>query len=160
MVQLNLPVCKFRIKKEDEKVFIFDDLRKKFVLLTPEEWVRQNFLRFLICEKKFPASLIAVEKQLTVNGLKKRFDALIYGHDAQPLAIVEFKSPDVEIQQNVFDQAATYNLALNVRFFIISNGLTHYFCELDKINSKYIFHREIPFYCELDMRIAYCDKRL
>ena len=149
MIQLNLPAYKFRIKKENEKFFIFDDLRKKFVSLTPEEWVRQNFLRFLIEEKKFPASLIAVEKQLMVNESKKRFDALIYTSNAQPLVIAEFKAPDVEIEQSVFDQAATYNLALNVRFFIISNGLVHYFCELDKTNSQYVFYKEIPSYREL-----------
>ena len=149
MIQLNLPAYKFRIKKENEKFFIFDDLRKKFVSLTPEEWVRQNFLRFLIEEKKFPASLIAVEKQLMVNDSKKRFDALIYTNNVKPLVIAEFKAPDVEIEQSVFDQAATYNSVLNVRFFIISNGLVHYFCELDKTNSKYIFYKDIPSYSEL-----------
>ncbi|MDR0812242.1 MAG: type I restriction enzyme HsdR N-terminal domain-containing protein [Paludibacter sp.] len=146
MFKLNLPTYNFRIKKAAEKFFIFDSLRKKFVSLTPEEWVRQNFLRFLVEEKQYPAALIAVEKQLNVNGLRKRFDALIYGNNAEPLVIVEFKAPNVEITQSVFDQAATYNLSLNVGYFIISNGISHHFCKLDKENLKYIFYNDIPNY--------------
>jgi type I site-specific restriction endonuclease len=146
MLQLNLPTYDFRIKKQEEKYLIFDIYRKKYVYLTPEEWVRQNFMRYLIEEKGFPANHIAIEKQILINGLKKRFDALVYDKDIKPLILIEFKSPDVEITQKTFDQAAVYNSKINVEYFIISNGLQHYFCKLDRDNSKYIFSNEIPIY--------------
>lgn len=144
MWQLNLPAYNFRIIKKNEKPFIFDDLRKKFVALTPEEWVRQHFIRFLINVKHYPASLIAIEKQLVINGLKKRCDAVVYSRNAEPLMIIEFKAITVSIAQQTFDQAAVYNSKLKVDYFIISNGLKHYCCRLDKNVLQYNFLDDIP----------------
>ena len=117
MQQLNLPLYNFRIKNQNNKVLIFDTQRKKYVTLTPEEWVRQNFIHFLITELHYPAAYIAVEKQLIINGLKKRCDAIIYNNMAQPIVIVEFKAPNITINQEVFDQAAVYNSKLNIDYF-------------------------------------------
>ena len=144
MWQLNLPAYNFRIIKKNEKPFIFDDLRKKFVALTPEEWVRQHFIRFLIDVKHYPASLIAIEKQLVINGLKKRCDAVVYNRNAEPLMIIEFKATTVSIAQQTFDQAAVYNSKLKVDYFIISNGLKHYCSRLDKNVFQYNFLDDIP----------------
>lgn len=144
MWQLNLPAYNFRIIKKNEKPFIFDDLRKKFVALTPEEWVRQHFIRFLINVKHYPASLIAIEKQLVINSLKKRCDAVVYSRNAEPLMIIEFKATTVSIAQQTFDQAAVYNSKLKVDYFIISNGLKHYCCRLDKNVLQYNFLDDIP----------------
>lgn len=144
MWQLNLPAYNFRIIKKNEKPFIFDDLRKKFVALTSEEWVRQHFIRFLIEVKHYPASLIAIEKQLVINGLKKRCDAVVYSRNAEPLMIIEFKATTVSIAQQTFDQAAVYNSKLKVDYFIISNGLKHYCCRLDKNVLQYNFLDDIP----------------
>lgn len=144
MWQLNLPAYNFRIIKKNEKPFIFDDLRKKFVALTPEEWVRQHFIRFLIEVKHYPASFIAIEKQLVINGLKKRCDAVVYSRNAEPLMIIEFKATTVSIAQQTFDQAAVYNSKLKVDYFIISNGLKHYCCRLDKNVLQYNFLDDIP----------------
>ena len=144
MWQLNLPAYNFRIIKKNEKPFIFDDLRKKFVALTPEEWVRQHFIRFLIDVKHYPASLIAIEKQLVINGLKKRCDAVVYSRNAEPLMIIEFKATTVSIAQQTFDQAAVYNSKLKVDYFIISNGLKHYCCRLEKDVLQYNFLDDIP----------------
>ncbi|OIP84241.1 MAG: hypothetical protein AUK44_03080 [Porphyromonadaceae bacterium CG2_30_38_12] len=149
MWQLNLPLYDFRIKTQNNKTYIWDSQRKKFVLCTPEEWVRQNFIRYLIEEKKYPAGYIAIEQQLNLNGMNKRCDAVIYNEQAEALVIVELKAPSVKITQQTFDQAAVYNSKLKVSYLIISNGLTHYCCWVDSIHSKYIFHQEIPDYTTL-----------
>ena len=149
MWQLNLPLYNFRIKNQNDKQFIFDAQRRKFVSLTPEEWVRQHFIRFLIEEKKFPAARIAIEKQLNINGMKKRCDAIVYDEYAKPLVLIEFKAPEVPITQATFDQAVVYNLKLNVSFFIISNGLQHYACKIDLKEGKYLFFEEIPDFASI-----------
>ena len=149
MWQLNLPLYNFRIKNQNDKQFIFDAQRQKFVSLTPEEWVRQHFIRFLIEEKKFPAAWIAIEKQLNINGMKKRCDAIVYDEYAKPLVLIEFKAPEVSITQATFDQAVVYNLELNVSFFIISNGLQHYACKIDLKEGKYLFFEEIPDFASI-----------
>lgn len=146
MLQLNLPQYNFRIKKENEKYFIFDSQRKRFVSLTPEEWVRQHFIRFLIEVKNYPAAYLAVEKQLNLNGMKKRCDAILYNNNALPVMIIEFKAPNVVISQETFDQVAVYNAKLKVDYFIISNGLEHYCCKVNTENSKYEFLPEIPVF--------------
>lgn len=146
MLQLNLPTYEFRIKKQGEKYLIFDMQRKRFVSLTPEEWVRQNFIRYLIEAKGFPANYIAIEKQILINGLKKRVDALVYSRNMEALILIEFKAPEVEITQATFDQAAVYNSKVNVEYFIVSNGLQHYFCKLDRVNARYQFTVDIPTY--------------
>lgn len=149
MWQLNLPLYNFRIKNQNDKQFIFDAQRRKFVSLTPEEWVRQHFIRFLIEVKKFPAAWIAIEKQLNINGMKKRCDAIVYDEYAKPLVLIEFKAPEVPITQATFDQAVVYNLKLNVSFFIISNGLQHYACKIDLKEGKYLFFEEIPDFASI-----------
>ncbi|MBE7685294.1 type I restriction enzyme HsdR N-terminal domain-containing protein [Tenacibaculum piscium] len=146
MQKLNLPTYKFRLKSNDNKTFIFDNLRKKYLVLTPEEWVRQHFVRFLMEEKKYPASLIAIEKQLVLNTLQKRTDIVIFSSDGTPNIIVECKAPKIKIAQDTFDQIARYNLKLKANFLVVTNGLSHYFCKLDTKNETYIFLKDIPDY--------------
>ena len=144
MQELNLPVYEFRIKTEGGKEYIFDLVRRRFVLLTPEEWVRQNFMRYLAEEKKYPESLMAVEKQITLNGKLFRFDLLVYRRNGQPLLIAEFKAPGVKITQETFDQVVRYNMALKVERVVVSNGLQHFVCEIDYKINNYKFLREVP----------------
>jgi len=146
MHKLNLPSYQFKIKSSENKQLIFDRIRKKYVVLTPEEWVRQNFIEYLIFEKNYPISIIAVEKQLIINGLNKRFDILIFNTDGSSKIIVECKAPSVKITQDTFDQIARYNLKLNADFLIVTNGLTHFSCVLDTVNKQYIFLKEVPPY--------------
>ena len=146
MWQLNLPEYNFRIKKQDEKLQIFDSQRKRYVTLTPEEWVRQHFIRFIIEEKGYPAAHLAIEKQLNMNGMKKRCDAILYNSHAEPIMIIEFKAPNVPISQATFDQVAVYNSKLNVIFFIISNGIEHFCCRVNTKTARYEFFSEIPDY--------------
>jgi hypothetical protein len=149
MIQLNLPHFEFKIKKEEEKLLILDTQRKKFVKLTPEEWVRQNFIHYLMSEKNYPAALIAIEKELKINGMRKRCDAVVYNLDAEPIMIIEFKAPEVNINQKVFDQVAVYNTKLKVEYLIVSNGLQHYSCRINIENAKYDFFVDVPTYSEL-----------
>lgn len=144
MHKLNLPSYTFKLKSNENKTLIFDNLRKKYVVLTPEEWVRQHFVSFLIEEKKYPVSLIAIEKQLTINNLKKRTDILIFSTEGKPNIIVECKAPTVKITQDTFDQIARYNLQLQAKYLIVTNGLEHYYCLLDTDNECYRFLQEIP----------------
>ena len=144
MLQLNLPTYNFRIKKQNEKLMIFDSQRKKYISLTPEEWVRQHFIRFLIVEKGYPAAYLAVEKELNLNGMRKRCDAILFDQQANPVMIIEFKAPTVAITQETFDQVAVYNAKLKVDFFIISNGMEHYCCKVDIKNAGYQFFDQIP----------------
>lgn len=146
MQVLNLPTYQFKIKSSENKLFIFDIVRKKYVVLTPEEWVRQHFLHYLIEEKQYPISLIAVEKQLTINNLTKRTDILVFNTQGKPEIIVECKAPNIPISQHTFDQIARYNLKLNATFLIVSNGLEHFYCTLDFKNETYQFLKEIPIY--------------
>jgi hypothetical protein len=146
MQKLNLPTYNFKIKSNENKTLIFDIIRKKYMVLTPEEWVRQHFIAFLIEEKKYPTSLIAVEKQLTINNRKKRTDVLIFNADGKPDIIVECKAPNIKINQDTFDQIAKYNLKLKANFLIITNGLEHFYCKMDFENETYIFLKEIPSY--------------
>lgn len=146
MQKLNLPTYQFKLKSNENKTLIFDNLRKKYVVLTPEEWVRQHFVEFLIHEKKYPVSLIAIEKQLVINNRKKRTDILIFNSDGKPDVIVECKAPSVKITQDTFDQIARYNLKLNANYLVVTNGLQHYFCQLDTENETYVFLQEIPDY--------------
>jgi len=146
MLQLNLPEYSFRIKKQDEKLLIFDSQRKRYVSLTPEEWVRQHFIRFLIEEKGYPAAYLAIEKQLSMNGMKKRCDAILYNRHALPILIIELKAPNVAITQSTFDQVAVYNAKLKVNYFMISNGIEHYCCKTNTETAQYEFFSEIPNY--------------
>jgi len=146
MINLNLPKYSFRIKNKENKLYIFDMIRKKNIILTPEEWVRQNFIQFLIKEKKYPKSLIAVEKQLRVNNVVKRTDILIFDKTGVPYIIVECKSSNIPITQDTFDQIARYNLKLNATYLIVTNGLQHFYCKMDHQKKKYVFLKEIPDY--------------
>ena len=144
MYKLNFPKYNFKLTKKQDKVYIYDVIRKKDIFLTPEEWVRQHFVQFLINEQKFPISLIAVEKEIMLNNLKKRFDILIFNNKGEHDIIVECKSPKVKISQATFDQIARYNLELKANFLIITNGLEHYYCKMDFKNKKYIFLKDCP----------------
>lgn len=148
-IKLNLPTYSFRIKEEKKKQFIFDDIRKKFLVLTPEEWVRQNVIRFLIEEKGFVASLMAVETGLKINQNQFRADLLVYNREGKPLLIVEFKAPQVKISQDSFDQIARYNIQFKVPYLIVSNGLKHYCCQLDFVKESYSYLKEIPDFKEI-----------
>lgn len=145
MLALNLPQYNPKIKKTD-KICIWDQIRKKYVALTPEEWVRQHFVNYLITEKGYPASLISNEIQINLNNRIKRCDSVVYDNTPAPLVIVEYKSPDVRITQQVFDQIARYNIVLKVRYLIVSNGLEHYCCRIDYDTLSYLYLPEIPEY--------------
>tara|TARA_R110002072_G_scaffold90257_2_gene201954 strand:+ start:542 stop:991 length:450 start_codon:yes stop_codon:yes gene_type:complete len=144
--ELNFPKFSFRFKNSENKVSIFDTIRKKFVILQPEEWVRQNCIQYLINEKGYPKSLINVEKELKINQLKKRYDIVIYKTDGSIHLIVECKAPKIEIKQAAFDQIARYNLELNADYLMVTNGINHYYCQMDFENEKYRFLKDIPGY--------------
>jgi type I site-specific restriction endonuclease len=146
---LKLPSYSFRITERKGRQLIFDENRRRWVALTPEEWVRQNFIRFLKEEKKFPRSLMAVEKKVMINGLSQRFDLLVYDRKGYPLLIAEFKSPDVQINQMTFNQASRYNSVLGAPFFLISNGMVHFMCKLDFVSRITQYLAEIPRYDDL-----------
>ncbi|WP_203258329.1 type I restriction enzyme HsdR N-terminal domain-containing protein [Hyunsoonleella ulvae] len=146
MHKLNFPSYRFRFKNSENKVLIFDIIRKKFVVLQPEEWVRQNCIHFLIEDKNYPKSLINVEKELKINDLKKRYDIIVFKPNGDIQLVVECKSPTIAINQKVFDQIARYNLVLNSDYLMVTNGLNHYYCEMDFNNERYQFLRDIPSY--------------
>ena len=146
MQQLNFPVYNFRFKNSENKVSIFDEIRKKFILLTPEEWVRQHVIQFLLAEKKYPKSLINVEKALNVNGLRKRYDVVVFNPNGSIFILVECKSPEIKTAQATFDQIARYNMSLKAQFLMVTNGHNHYFCQMDFENEKYEFLKELPNY--------------
>ncbi|MDX6183007.1 type I restriction enzyme HsdR N-terminal domain-containing protein [Flavobacterium sp. Fl-77] len=146
MQQLNFPSYSFRFKNSENKVSIFDEIRKKFIILTPEEWVRQHVVHFLMNEKKYPKSLINVEKVLKVNGLRKRYDVVVFDTDGTIHILVECKAPEVKISQATFDQIARYNMTMQARFLNVTNGLQHFFCKMDFENKKYDFLRDLPNY--------------
>ncbi|NRD19970.1 type I restriction enzyme HsdR N-terminal domain-containing protein [Winogradskyella eckloniae] len=147
--ELNFPKFEYRFKSTENKVSIFDVIRKKFIVLQPEEWVRQHCIHFLINDKNYPKSLINVEKELTINGLKKRYDIVIFNPDGSIFLIVECKSHSIKIDQTTFDQIARYNLVLNAMYLMVTNGLNHYYCEMDMEQERYSFLKEIPDYKSL-----------
>ncbi len=144
METLNFPSYKFRFKNSENKDRIFDVIRKKFVVLQPEEWVRQHLVQYLIIEKKYPISLINVEKQVMINGLNRRYDIVVFNSDGSIEILVECKAPQIEITQHSFDQIAQYNFQLRANYLIVSNGLKHFFCEMDFEGEKYTFLEQIP----------------
>ncbi|EZH75971.1 restriction endonuclease subunit R [Aquimarina atlantica] len=146
MQKLNFPGYQFRFKNSENKVSIFDRIRKKFIILTPEEWVRQHTIHYLIEEKKYPESLINVEKLIQLNGLNKRYDIIIFNPDGSIFLIVECKSARIKITQKVFDQIARYNLALDSEYLMITNGLEHYYCQMNYTDQQYTFLKNIPDY--------------
>lgn len=146
MQSLNFPSYPFRLKSSENKTLIFDIIRKKYVVLTPEEWVRQHVVHYLHTEKKYPLSLISIEKQLKINTLVKRTDVVVFNKKGTPEIIVECKAPNVPISQGTFDQIARYNLTLKANFLMVSNGLNHYYCQMDHEKETYVFLQEIPNY--------------
>ena len=144
MLKLSFPNYEFRLKKINQKRFIFDEIRKKFIELTPEEWVRQNCIRFLEKEKKFNKSLISVEKKISLNNTTKRFDILVYDNDGSCLLLVECKAPNIKIDQNSFDQIIRYNQVINAKFLMVTNGIIHYYCKVNNLQNKIEFVKEIP----------------
>ena len=149
MLKLNLPPFAINIKKTGGKYYAFDRLRRKFVALTPEEWVRQHFINLLIEHKGYPESLIANEIQIELNKQKKRCDSVIYNRELSPLVIIEYKAPEVNITQDVFDQIVRYNIVLRVQYLIVSNGLSHYCCKINYDNQTFEYLKDIPQYSEL-----------
>jgi len=151
MQSLNLPPYKAGLSKKNGKMYIYDPFRRKDVTLTPEEWVRQHFINFLVTEKSYPPELIANEVCIDVNSTSKRCDTVIYDKYLKPLVIVEYKAPEVVITEDVFEQISRYNSALRVPYLIVSNGLTHYCCYMDYNEMKCIFLENIPDYGILDI---------
>jgi type I site-specific restriction endonuclease len=147
---LNFPPFKFRIRETASRPEIFDPSRKKWVALTPEEWVRQHTLAWLADEKKYPLSIMGVEKSIRVNGQNRRCDIIVYGKEAKPFLIVECKAPEVEITQPVFDQAARYNLSLGADLFLLTNGLRHFCCMVEHSAQSYTFLKELPAYQKMN----------
>ncbi len=146
MQKLNFPDYQFKIKEENKRTQIFDTVRKKYVALTPEEWVRQHIIKFLINEKMFPASLIAVEVSLNRGTKKQRGDIVIYANDGKPRMIIECKAPEVKITQDVFFQIARYNAPLKMNYLVVSNGISHFCCKMDYANGEHVFIKDIPSY--------------
>lgn len=145
---LNLPRYPFKIKEENDKLHIFDIIRKRFITLTPEEWVRQHFVQFLIEELNYPAGKIGNEIGFKVNGLTKRCDTVVYDNYGKPLIIVEYKAPKIPINQSVFDQIFVYNTKLNVPYLFVSNGMNHFVCVMQ--SGKPVFLKSIPAFADLN----------
>ena len=144
MQKLQFPTYSFRFKNSENKIAIFDEIRKKFILLTPEEWVRQHVVQYLLQEKNYPKSYINVEKLIKINSLNKRYDIVVYQPNGELFLLIECKAPEIKISQDTFDQIARYNLVLNAKYLMVTNGLNHYFCQMDFENEKYVFLEELP----------------
>ncbi|MBQ9074170.1 MAG: type I restriction enzyme HsdR N-terminal domain-containing protein [Muribaculaceae bacterium] len=159
MQQLNLPPYPAQIRNDNDCERIFDLLRNRYVALTPEEWVRQHFTSFLINYKQFPKSLMANEIGITLNGTRRRCDTVVFDKQGKPLVIIEYKAPSVNVTQLTFDQIVRYNMALQARYLIVSNGLSHYCCRINYDNHSYSFLPDIPDYTELVQPIIRTSKR-
>lgn len=146
MFRLNLPAYQIKLSGTKEHPTIFDVLRRRYVALTPEEWVRQHFIHFLIEHKNYPASLLANEVQLKMADKSMRADSVLYNQHLQPRMIIEYKAPTIQISQKVFDQIMSYNILLHVDYLVVSNGLQTYCCKIDDEHEKYLFLEDIPDY--------------
>nr|WP_297308678.1 type I restriction enzyme HsdR N-terminal domain-containing protein [uncultured Flavobacterium sp.] len=144
MRELNFPEFRFRFKSTENKIYIFDEIRKKFFLLTPEEWVRQHVLHYFLYIKNYTRSYINVEKAVKINGLNKRYDLVLHNSNGTIHILVECKEPNVKITQQTFDQIARYNGVLQADYLMVTNGLEHYYCKLDYKNETYHFLNDIP----------------
>ena len=149
MNRLNLPSYEIKLQQRDGKQFIFDFLRRKYVALTPEEWVRQHFTHYLIEQKGYPHGLMTNEVELRIGEKKLRCDTLLYNRDMRPRMILEYKAPHIQLQQRVFTQISAYNMLLHVDYLVVSNGMDHYCCKMDYEHQRYDFLRDIPNYDEL-----------
>jgi predicted type IV restriction endonuclease len=146
MQKLDFPDYTFRFKNSENKVAIFDEIRKKFIILTPEEWVRQHVVRYLLEEKNYPKSHVNVEKIIKINGLTKRYDVVVFKPDGTIFLLVECKAPSIVISQQTFDQIARYNMSLSADYMMVTNGLNHYFCQINQEQEKYHFLPDVPQY--------------
>lgn len=149
MYKLNLPTYNIRINENRGRYAIFDILRKKYVAMTPEEWVRQHFIHYLTEHKGYPQAYLANEVELKVGDKRMRCDSILYNKELLPRMIIEYKAPTIQLQQKVFDQISAYNLLMRVDYLIVSNGLQHYCCKMDYDNQKYLFLADIPDYHNL-----------
>jgi len=149
MQKLNLPEYDLKLKQEGGRTLVFDPFRSKYLVMTPEEQVRQLFARYLVEEKQYPASLMATEYALVLNKMSKRCDILVFDRNGKPLVLVECKSPDVRIGREVFDQVARYNMVFRVAYLLITNGLKHYCCRVDHLAGSVEFLDDIPAYAAL-----------
>ena len=147
--ELNLPEHPFKITLKDSQFYIFDDIRKKHLVLTPEEWVRQHFIQYLINDRKFPKALIQVEGGLSLNQLQKRTDIVVFNHSGERIMIVECKAPEVNITQAVFDQAARYNSVHKAAWLVVTNGLRHCYARIDHEQSSFKFCEALPLFKDL-----------
>ena len=145
-MQLNLPEYEINVAEKDGKQQIFDFLRRKFVAMTPEEWVRQHFVHFLVEHKGYPKGLLVNETELRIGDKRLRCDTVLYNKNMQPQMIIEYKAPQIQIQQKTFDQIAVYNLLLHADYLVVSNGIQHYCCQMDYENRSYRFLTGIPEY--------------
>jgi hypothetical protein len=143
---LALPPHPFKLTDQNGQLFIFDEIRKKQIMLTPEEWVRQHFVQYLINNKGYPKTLIKLEGGLKVHGMQKRSDVVVFNPQGQKILLVECKAPDVVISQKVFDQIARYNITHKVKLLAVTNGLQHYYCTIDFENNAYQFLAQLPAY--------------
>lgn len=146
MQKLNFPDYSFRFKNSENKIAVFDEIRKKFVILTPEEWVRLHTVQYLKNEKNFPSSLINVEKQVKIGNIVKRYDIVVFNSTGDVHLVVECKAPEISIDQSTFDQIARYNMKLQANYLMVTNGLDHYICQMDYREEKYIFLPDLPDY--------------
>ena len=144
MNQLNLPAIKPSLKKEQGKVYIFDIIRKKHVVLTPEEWVRQHFINYLIQELKYPRSLFRIEGSLSYNKLQKRSDILIYSRQGKPWMLIECKSPTIKLTQRAFNQVSVYNMTIGAQYIAVTNGMVHYCYKGMKAGEEVKFLGDFP----------------
>lgn len=146
MIELNLPSYQIKLAGSKEKPTIFDILRRKYVALTPEEWVRQHFVHFLVEHKGYPATLLANEVKLQVGDKQLRADTVLYDTSLQPRMIIEYKAPNIAITQQVFNQITVYNMLLHVYYLVVSNGMEHFCCRMDYEHNTYTFLENIPTY--------------
>jgi hypothetical protein len=149
MYSLNLPTYEAKIRKNSNGLEIFDPLRRKYIALTPEEWVRQHFINYLINYKNYPASLMANEAGIKLNSLTRRCDTVVYNNQLEPLMIIEYKESKVQITQSVFDQVVRYNTVLKVPYIVVSNGISHYCCRMNYEDQSFEYLTDIPEYQSL-----------
>ena len=147
-VKLNLPSYPFKIKQIQDTNYIFDEIRKKFLVLTPEEWVRQHIVQYIIQEKGYPKSLIKLEGGLKLHTMQKRTDLIAYNSSGQKILLIECKAPAVKIDQKVFDQIARYNIIHRIPLLAVTNGLNHYYCQIDFALKSYTFIESLPHYTD------------
>jgi hypothetical protein len=146
MKPLNLPTYSLKIKSDNGLDYVYDQFRRKYVRLSPEEWVRQNFAHYLVSERSYPSSRMMLEKSLRINKMSKRCDILVCNDSGEPIVMIECKSPDIKIGQKTFEQVSVYNIAFHVQYLIITNGLQHFCCSVDFEKMSVNLLNDIPDY--------------